>query len=1390
VADTHGFETVVEAGAAVLRKVLRAAWKSAECPDAPGDEGRIPEYIDLPPPDVEFGGYRVVDGQIQLPQDELDARLAAGVGADLDFGLHMQFEIGDPPVPSAGMLDMTATVTARAPIDTGEDGRQVFIFLDRVARGDVSAVLTSGHPLDPKLDQLLEEFVHGAYENDGTDPTFPSIPHVISETNVVWSFGFGAVTVDVYAELYDDESDPGHRIEVTRPNPGTIEISIPVYLRIFNIRKSGAAAGLDLRSPMGIETRLVLTAPFESAPGSYTARLSDATAAVGTIQPSPHPPEGDNYLHNRTAIPLVSLDDLLEQELVERGESLAQEIGDFTIEVPTVAEIETAIEDLFHPELAGRGQVPVWTPADSEEFAILDVTVNVRADALVIAINRADGADVAAIDAFIPADREFAIAVDGAKVIQLVDQARADEGLADSDLPTRLEADGKDVDLRELDVGLTDGSLRVTGAVTVIDAVAGSIDIDADFTADIGLHWEPNAALNAEGVQALRHHSIGEPDVDVDAGWLLALILGLLGLVTGGLLGALIGVIVALIIVAIASSIGSSIAEDAVSGLPIGLGAWPSELARVGTVRAVFHDPVVIESNGIVIAGTLEVISSCEATAIVPADSGLTYAATPAVPITLSAGNTHPAATYTWAPGDGTPPAGVQDFAHSYVASGLYVAKHRVTVTQAGGATSRHFAFVDVENVPPTVDAGPDLVVEEGEVVTLVGHFWDVEYPDTHESTWNFGDDQKPEPGVVQETNEAPQASGTSTVEHAWCDNGVYTVTLRVRDQNGGTETDTRQVTVLNVPPEVNAGPDRFAYPCMPITLRADFEDPGWCDTHRGSWDFGDCSPVQTAIVRETNAAPAAKGTSSAAHVYRTCGTYRAAAAVVDDDGGVGVAATTVDVVTIANAGFEDGFHPLIAGRVANAWRPYLATGTDLQTTAAGLASVAVRFPQVSKQLYECEQCVVHGGQRAQRILAPAGARVGIFQRLGANPRWRYQVSAFYSLHEAFGGSVRLGIDPDGGDDAGSAAVVWSVGSETGEWFQLTEEVVARAEAITIFLELEAESERIVDGCFDDVEFVAFEPHCPPEKPEEPEEPERRQRRCARFERRPPAATYSEAGFVFTNRSSEPVHVVAFGPPPGEVKLALGVGGLLADIPFPAEWVVARVAYGGGKPPELVALDAGGAVVASVAGGTDQSQLQVLRADAPGIVRVVLTAQEGGLYELCAGTGRARRRRETAEVATGSDVEVVLRSLPDPTGYRIDREDGKATSGLTARPTHVEIPAAAWRKFDAELQRAVKREQATMSTELPVLITVRPAELEERPSSLRGAELAAIRAAAFEDETRDLVRELRERGARDVRPLWIARAVAAQLPLRAAVGAALRDDTVQVSLVIERNALA
>jgi len=105
-------------------------------------------------------------------------------------------------------------------------------------------------------------------------------------------------------------------------------------------------------------------------------------------------------------------------------------------------------------------------------------------------------------------------------------------------------------------------------------------------------------------------------------------------------------------------------------------------------------------------------------------------------------------------------------------------------VTDSEGLNDTDTALVTVHNVAPTVYAGPDQTVNVGQTVSFNGSFTDPG-SDTHTIFWDFGDGN----------NE----TGTLTPTHVYTKAGVYTVTLNVTDDDGGSGVDTLTVTVLGV---------------------------------------------------------------------------------------------------------------------------------------------------------------------------------------------------------------------------------------------------------------------------------------------------------------------------------------------------------------------------------------------------------------------------------------------------------------------------------------------------------------------------------------------------------------------------------------------------------------
>ena len=100
-----------------------------------------------------------------------------------------------------------------------------------------------------------------------------------------------------------------------------------------------------------------------------------------------------------------------------------------------------------------------------------------------------------------------------------------------------------------------------------------------------------------------------------------------------------------------------------------------------------------------------------------------------------------------------------------------------------GELTSTDTAIATVNNVAPSVEAGPDQIINKGGTVEFKGSFTDPGANDTHTILWDFGD--------------GGTATGNLNPTHAYSETGVYTVTLTVTDDDGGAGSDTLTVTVV-----------------------------------------------------------------------------------------------------------------------------------------------------------------------------------------------------------------------------------------------------------------------------------------------------------------------------------------------------------------------------------------------------------------------------------------------------------------------------------------------------------------------------------------------------------------------------------------------------------------
>jgi len=243
--------------------------------------------------------------------------------------------------------------------------------------------------------------------------------------------------------------------------------------------------------------------------------------------------------------------------------------------------------------------------------------------------------------------------------------------------------------------------------------------------------------------------------------------------------------------------------------------------------------------------------------------------------------------TFAWDFGDGSTAANSDHAAHTYGDNGIFTVNFDVTDKDGGAGNDQ--AIVTVLNVAPDVDAGEDKVSTEDQMAPFSGTFTDPGLDDTHKITWNFGDGTI----VVGEFGDLSLLD----IQHTYADDGEYTVTLTVEDDDGGIDTDTLTVFVFNEGPWVYAGQDHGIDEGGTVSFdMADFSDVlADIPPESIAWDFGDGSPIEVGNLNPT-------------HTYAEDGVYVARLTVNDGDGGIVFDEATVivsNVAPIINAGAD-----------------------------------------------------------------------------------------------------------------------------------------------------------------------------------------------------------------------------------------------------------------------------------------------------------------------------------------------------------------------------------------------------------------------------------------------------------------------------------------------------
>jgi PKD repeat protein len=227
-------------------------------------------------------------------------------------------------------------------------------------------------------------------------------------------------------------------------------------------------------------------------------------------------------------------------------------------------------------------------------------------------------------------------------------------------------------------------------------------------------------------------------------------------------------------------------------------------------------------------------------------------------------------------------PDGSFALSHTYADDGVYTVT--VAVTDDGGAVGIDTAAVTVNNVAPIVDAGPDAVIDEGDTFVSAGSFVDPG-ADSWTATVDYGDGSGPQPLTLNPDD-------SFALGHTYADDGIYTVTVTVTDDDGGVGSDIASVTVNNVAPIVDAGPDAVIDEGDTFASAGSFTDPG-ADSWTAMVDYGDGSGPQPLALNPDDS-------FALGHTYADDGIYTVTVTVTDDDGGVGA---DTAVVTVEDTG-------------------------------------------------------------------------------------------------------------------------------------------------------------------------------------------------------------------------------------------------------------------------------------------------------------------------------------------------------------------------------------------------------------------------------------------------------------------------------------------------------
>ncbi|PSB59176.1 hypothetical protein C7B77_01940 [Chamaesiphon polymorphus CCALA 037] len=190
---------------------------------------------------------------------------------------------------------------------------------------------------------------------------------------------------------------------------------------------------------------------------------------------------------------------------------------------------------------------------------------------------------------------------------------------------------------------------------------------------------------------------------------------------------------------------------------------------------------------------------------------------------------------------------------------------------------------ITINNLPPTIQTVTiPTTITEGQTIQLSAVATDGGSSNNLTYIWNLGDGTTPIVG--------------RNITHTYTDNGNYNLTLTVTDIDGGSTSQTTNVTVDNVAPTATiTTPTTTINQGETLNLGVNYSDPGINDTHTITWNFDDGTAPITLTPSSVGADP-----NLQPHTFTKAGNRNVTVTITDNDGASTTTTIQIAVTNIA----------------------------------------------------------------------------------------------------------------------------------------------------------------------------------------------------------------------------------------------------------------------------------------------------------------------------------------------------------------------------------------------------------------------------------------------------------------------------------------------------------